>query len=144
VERARRSRSPRTVAGQAVVEFALVSGIFLFTVFGLVEGGRLIYGYVALAYGVQEGGRYAALISDPRKTDSEVKARVAERAHLITVTVPLVEAKKPDGSARAFSARESGDRVRVGGTYTFTPVVSWVFGGDTSLTLEYATEFTVE
>ena len=49
----------RSVAGQSLVEFALVLPIFLLLVFGVIDGGRLIYTYNSLSNAARDGARVA-------------------------------------------------------------------------------------
>jgi len=53
-----RPRPPRPLAGQGVVEFALVSLTFLMLTFGLVDFGRAVYQRVMLANALREAARY--------------------------------------------------------------------------------------
>ena len=52
-------RSGRHDAGQAVVEFALSLAVLLLLIFGVVEGGRVLHGWITLQNAAREGGRYA-------------------------------------------------------------------------------------
>jgi hypothetical protein len=51
----------RRPAGQALVEFALVLPIFLLLLFGLIDGGRLIYMHTVLSQAAREGARVASV-----------------------------------------------------------------------------------
>ena len=60
----RRRRPPahhHTSLGQGLVEFALVVPIFLFLVFGLVDGARLVYMNSVLSQAAREGARQGAV-----------------------------------------------------------------------------------
>jgi Flp pilus assembly protein TadG len=48
--------------GQALVEFAFVSILFFGLVIGLIESGRLVLAYFALANGAAEGARIASVV----------------------------------------------------------------------------------
>lgn len=71
------SRQPRR--GQALVEFALVLPIFLFLVFAVIDGARLVYTQIQLGQGAREGARVAAVeaaamgLSDPACVASEIQ-----------------------------------------------------------------------
>lgn len=58
--RRRARRSPRT-RGQSLVEFALVIPIFLLLLFGLIDGGRLVYQHSVLSQAAREGARLASV-----------------------------------------------------------------------------------
>ena len=47
------------VAGQAMVEFALVAPMFFLLLFGIIEAGRFIFYYETLNNATREGARYA-------------------------------------------------------------------------------------
>jgi Flp pilus assembly protein TadG len=127
-----------------VVEFALASSLFLLTVFSLFEGGRLIYGYVVLKYAVQEGGRAAALPPATTPNEDAVRARVEERALMITTTSFYVQVTGPDGASKPFADRVAGDRVRVHAHYIYVPIVAFVFDGIGQRTFSTESEFLVE
>ena len=47
--------------GQSLVEFALVLPIFLLLLFGLIDGGRLVYHHSVLSQAAREGARLASV-----------------------------------------------------------------------------------
>ncbi|HET8785696.1 MAG TPA: TadE/TadG family type IV pilus assembly protein [Candidatus Limnocylindrales bacterium] len=55
---ARRYRRSR---GQSLVEFALVLPIFILLLFGLIDGGRLVYQHSVLSQAAREGARLASV-----------------------------------------------------------------------------------
>lgn len=55
---AKKGRIPR---GQSLVEFALVLPIFLLLLFGLIDGGRLVYMHTVLSQAAREGARVASV-----------------------------------------------------------------------------------
>ena len=48
-------------AGQSLVEFALVLPIFMLFLFGLIDGGRLVYQHSVLSQAAREGARLASV-----------------------------------------------------------------------------------
>lgn len=48
-------------AGQSIVEFALVLPIFILFLFGLIDGGRLVYQHSVLSQAAREGARLASV-----------------------------------------------------------------------------------
>lgn len=59
---ARRSdRAGRRTRGQSLVEFALVLPIFVLMLFGLIDGGRLVYQHSVLSQAAREGARLASV-----------------------------------------------------------------------------------
>lgn len=51
---------PKIEKAQTMVEFALVFPLVLLLTYGLIEFGRLLFIYTAVASGAREGARYAA------------------------------------------------------------------------------------
>jgi Flp pilus assembly protein TadG len=60
MSRLMRRRQPRS-RGQSLVEFALVIPIFLLLLFGLIDGGRLVYQHSVLSQAAREGARLASV-----------------------------------------------------------------------------------
>lgn len=56
----RPSRVPGPDSGQSLVEFTLMLPLFLFMVFAIVDGGRMVYANAALSQAAREGARVAA------------------------------------------------------------------------------------
>ncbi|MEA2510940.1 MAG: hypothetical protein QOF33_1694 [Thermomicrobiales bacterium] len=142
---ARRGWGRDGARGQAIVEFAIAFPVFLVMVMGLLEGGRLVWSYVTLSHAVQEGGRTAVLADT--SGESAVKSKVVAAAGPLTVATGNVTIKvtdKSSGTTKGFRARDVGDRVEVKATFAFTPVVTSLFGGKTTLTLTGSTELMVE
>src|SRR5258705_3749290 len=48
-------------AGTSMAEFALVASVFMMIIFGIIEFGRMLYTYNALADAARRGARYAVL-----------------------------------------------------------------------------------
>lgn len=67
-------------SGQTLVEFALSLTVLLLLIFGVIEGGRLLHGWITLQNAAREGGRYAitgqyeesCLIETPACPDARV------------------------------------------------------------------------
>jgi hypothetical protein len=57
--------------GQALVEFALIIGIFVLVVVGIFEGGRAIYTYNAMSNAVREALREAIVHQDDAAIEAE-------------------------------------------------------------------------
>jgi hypothetical protein len=51
----------RDRSGQSLVEFALVFPIFMLLLFGLIDGGRLVYQHSVLSQAAREGARLASV-----------------------------------------------------------------------------------
>ena len=57
----RSGRAGGRSAGQSLVEFALVLPIFILFLFGLIDGGRLVYQHSVLSQAAREGARLASV-----------------------------------------------------------------------------------
>lgn len=53
------TRRQRTARGQSLVEFALVIPVFILLIFGLIDGGRLVYTYNTVANAARDAARVA-------------------------------------------------------------------------------------
>lgn len=53
-----REAGTKSETGQATLEFALVIGILLVLVFGIIDFSRLFFAYATMSNGVREGARY--------------------------------------------------------------------------------------
>lgn len=87
----------RVVFGQATVEFAFTSLIFLTLVFGTIDFGRVAFTYSQLHNGVREGARVAKVKCG---NESAIKNAVIDRSPTLglttgDITVTSVGACKP-------------------------------------------------
>lgn len=73
--------------GQAMVEFALVIGIFMLVVVGIFEGGRAIYYYNAMSNAVNEGLREAIVHQDNPAITAEINRVLGGLASQSTTTI---------------------------------------------------------
>lgn len=72
----RLAAADRASAGQAMVEFALVLGIFILLFFGLIGLTVVFFGWLTTASAAREGTRYA--VGDKAALDSAVKDHICE------------------------------------------------------------------
>jgi Flp pilus assembly protein TadG len=54
-------RGAQSARGQSLVEFALTIPIFILLLFGLIDGGRLVYQHSVLSQAAREGARLASV-----------------------------------------------------------------------------------
>lgn len=137
----RETASRTTFRAQSLVEFALVGPVFLLLVFGVIEGGRLVWAYNSVNHAAQEAARLAVL-SDTGSV-AAVQSQAVDSADPLTVQAADVTVEINDGST-AFADREIGDRIRVTVDYDFIPVVGMVFGSGAAIALTGETELMVE
>ena len=104
--------------GQATVEFAFASIMFLLLVFGTVDLGRSIYIFATLHNAVREGGRVAKV--DPTNTTA-IRSEVLERAPATGLTGGQVTVS---GCGDCLT----GDEITVTATYQFTAITQDLLG----------------
>jgi Flp pilus assembly protein TadG len=83
-------RMARGERGQALVEFALASVVFLMTIFGTLQFGLMVWHYNMISNLAQEGARWASVRGSTstivNATSSDVQTFVDSRSTGITVT----------------------------------------------------------
>ncbi len=124
-----RNRSGRSIGtragfGQATVEFAIVSIIFLTIILGTIDLGRGVYMYSELTNSVREGARYAEVA--PTAT-SAIKSRVVSKA-------PGLGLSTGDVTVTCSSACTTGNKVTVRADLPFS-LVSQSFLGISPFTM---------
>lgn len=111
--------------GQAAVELAFVLPVFFLLIFGIIEGGRLIFTYNELTNAAREGARYAVAhgtqASSPAEA-SDVQAYVLEKSVGLESPALTVSTSWLDGN------KDPGSRVRVSANYSYEPVIGMIFG----------------
>jgi len=135
----RQHHAPRR--GQSIVEFALVAPLFFFMVLGVIEGGRMIYAYNTINHAAQEAAREGILVSTANV--SQVRNRAVTAADPLKITPGNVTVQV-NGGAKNYSDREIGDRLRVTINYSFSPIVTMVFGSSTAIGLSATSEMMIE
>jgi Flp pilus assembly protein TadG len=131
----------RRQRGQSLVELSLVLPAFFMLVFGIFDGGALVYSAVTLDHGVQEAARVALLSS----TVSEAQVRDAVRSNAHSLAIPDANITiSVNGGATPFESRVAGDRVEVIATYPYQSIVASAFGMKLSLTLTARSEVGAE
>ena len=136
----RHQQQPRT-RGQSIVEFALITPLLLTLLFGLIEGGRIIYTYNAVNHAAQEAARVGVLADTGGVGD--VKAKAIEAGDPLTINAGDVSVEVNNGST-SFGDRDIGDRLAVTVGHDFTPIVAMVFGSTASIHLSGTSELMVE
>ncbi|HLT18197.1 MAG TPA: TadE family protein [Thermomicrobiales bacterium] len=130
-----------TGRGQSVVEFALVAPLFFFMLFGVLEGGRMIYAYNTINHAAQEAAREGILVTTTNV--SQIRTRAVDAASPLEVR-PGDVTVQVNGGAKNYGDREIGDRLRVTVNYRFTPVVMMLFGSSAPFQLSATTEMMIE
>ncbi len=113
-----RSRHRLARAGQATVEFALVSIIFLTLVLGTIDLGRAVYMYSQLTNSVREGARYAQIAPTD---DTTIKQRVIDYS-------PGLGLQTGDVTVSCSGDCKTGDNVTVSVSMDFSLVAQQFLG----------------
>ena len=123
--------------GQGIVEFALVAPILFIMLFGVMEGGWLLFHNHQVSNAAREGARFAVVNgeeSGTNLTSEMVRERIEDRVTLFnpeSIDVTL-RCEDPDGSG-AIDQTCSPDlmapeqRVRVEVDYTHETLVGFIF-----------------
>jgi Flp pilus assembly protein TadG len=119
--------------GQSTVEFALVATIFFTMIFGIIEGGRLLFTYHQINNAAREGARYAVahgIANEAHIDESDYQAmidHIADRTTGLSVDGLSVSAEWP-GDTRTDrcpqGSNEAGCPVRVTTTYSYEPMLA--------------------
>jgi Flp pilus assembly protein TadG len=105
LRRARVTAFARDVAGNPAVEFGLLAPVILLFIFGIAEGGRLLWTLNALHYSVQEAARCASINKTTCGTATQIQSFAAGRSGA-------------GFSASVFTATVTGCGNRVSASYT--------------------------
>jgi Flp pilus assembly protein TadG len=135
------ARPRRAIHAQNLVEFALIGPLFFLMIFGTIELGRAVYTNHQIANGTREGARYAAVHGSKatsQATSATVKSYMLTKMTAVDSGALSVSLAYPNGN------NNPGSKARVTSTYTFTPIVSLVFGGAGSLTFTHTSEVVIK
>jgi Flp pilus assembly protein TadG len=113
-----------SLAGQGLVEFALVLPLLLLILIGVLDLGRLSFAAMTVTNAAREGARYGA--TNPTAT-SAIVARAQNEAYgsIISPSQLIVSTPTfPEGCAL-------GKPIQVTVTYNFQLITAYVFGGGT-------------
>jgi Flp pilus assembly protein TadG len=121
----RRIMSQKRFRGQAMVEFAIVSTIFFSLIFGIIEGGRLLFTFHQVNHAAREGARYAVAHGSVNGNAglADIEAHIASTTVGLSQSSVTVQMSTPNGN----TPRQP---VTVAVSYDFQPVVSLVFGSN--------------
>jgi Flp pilus assembly protein TadG len=128
----------RTSAGQALVEFTLVAPVLFLMLFGVIEGGRLVWTNHEVVNGTREGARLA-MVSGSQATNPATEGDIANL--IINRTAGL---NLGDLTVQVTGlGGEPGTKAVVTATYQYRPIVGMVFGVGT-IELNARSEVTIQ
>ncbi len=127
----------RTGRGQSLVEFALIAPLFLTLLFGIIEGGRLLWTVHTVNNAAKEGARYTtvrgsgSIQSDAPATESKITTYMLSKGTGLNSDELSVELVLLDGNMNDKS------RFRVEASYEYDFILASMFGlGSITLTSE--------
>jgi Flp pilus assembly protein TadG len=118
----------RGLPGQGMVEFALVAPLFFLMLFGVMEGGWLLFHNHQVSNAAREGARFAVVngeMSGTGLTDAMIRTHVQDRVSLSNWDNATVNLVLVDGDM------EPESRIRVEVDYTHTTLVGFIFASGT-------------
>ncbi len=126
------ARRLTTDEGGSLIEFPLISVMFVLLLLGVVEVGRLMLVYTTMANAARAGARYAIVhgsdrtgsgVNGPSASGSATQVQTVVQdfasAGLLTVSNLVISVTYPDGT------NTPGSRVSVRVTYAYDPLVSY-------------------
>lgn len=131
----RRKRS----RGQAMVEFALVAPVLFLMLFGVIEGGRLVWTNHEVVNGTREGARLAMVAgatNGPAVTEADIRNRVLSSTAGLPDNGDLTVVTTNLGGA-------PGEKVVVTTAYQYRPIIGMIFGMGT-ISLNSRSEVTIQ
>ena len=84
-----RTREGRKADGQSLVEFALISAVFVLVVMGIFDLGRVVFHYNTLSNVAREGARYASVLHENSSGGLEVANCASVVGHMQSLGVGL-------------------------------------------------------
>ena len=108
-------RSRKHARGAALAETAIVFVVFTLMIFGIIDGGRMMWEYNILSYSAREGVRYASMRGSTNThpaTASDVQNYVTSQA--LGLGVSTAVSWSPNN--------QPGSTVQVTTTHAFTPI----------------------
>ncbi len=116
-------RFARASEGVAAVEFAIVVPVFLMFVFGIFEGGRMLWIRNSIQTATEEAGRFA--MAHTTATDAELVTQAADYFDSVSMDNPTFTIVRDTVDAMDF--------VTISGVYSFQPMVSIIDFGSVQL-----------
>ncbi len=120
--------------GQSLVEFALVTPLFFLLIFGIIEGGRLVWTHHTMTNATREGARYAT-VRGSGSTQTDAPASSASiRAHMLAVSTGLAASDLNVNMVLLDGDMGDKSRFRIESSYEYEFIITSMFGLD-SITL---------
>jgi Flp pilus assembly protein TadG len=127
------ARAARGQQGSSVVEFALISPIFLLLLFGILEFGLVMYSKGIITQAGREGARFGVVYSTPPKSAAQIQTQVQDYLTGAGFTGPVTITVTGAGGAKGAPLG-----VKVAYTYQYLVLPNFVtsLGGNLNLSTE--------
>ncbi len=116
-------RFVRASDGAAVIEFAIVVPVFLMFVFGIIEGGRMLWIRNSIQTATEEAGRFA--MAHTTATDTELITHATDYFDSVGIDNPTFTVVRDTTGGMDF--------VTISGVYSFQPMVAIIDFGSVQL-----------
>ncbi len=125
--RNRLSRLTGDAAGAVAIEYAIILPVLLIALLGVMDLGRLLWGYASVSNAAQTAARCFAIKATACQTTTATQNYAATQAYGVTI------------DASAFTVTTPACGVQVAASYAFNFVVPWFyvmpFGGSNTINL---------
>jgi Flp pilus assembly protein TadG len=122
----RRFRKSRV--GQGLVEFALIGPVFLLLVFGILEGGRLLWTFHTLNNAAKEGARYTTVRGSGSTLPDAPATGASIKTYILTKSTGLDGANLNVDLVLVDGDMDDRSRFRVETTYEHDFIITSIFG----------------
>jgi len=117
-------------AGQSLVEFALITPLFFLLIFGIIEGGRLVWTYHTITNATREGARSATVRgSGSTQTDAPASS-VRIKDHMLAVSSGLTPSDLNVNMVLLDGDMDDQSRFRIESSYEYEFIMTSIFGVD--------------
>lgn len=116
------ARFLRDTCGTAAIEFAILSTVFFGLLFGILEGGYILYMDLGIQHATEMAARCASVNSTTCGSTSAIQTYAASQAYGVS----------PPSSAFTYSSTTCGNKVTASYNYSFLGSYFW---GRSSVTL---------
>lgn len=118
----------KTSIGQGLVEFALIGPVFLLLVFGILEGGRLLWTYHTLNNSAKEGARYATVRGDGSTQPDAPVTAASIQSHMLSKSTGLDGSNLTVNLVLLDGDMDDLSQFQVQATYEHDFIVTSIFG----------------
>lgn len=118
----------QTRVGQNLVEFALIGPLFFLLVFGILEGGRMIWTYHTVSNATKEGARYTTVRGNGSTLSDAPASAGAIENHMVDLSAGLDPEALHVTMVLLDGDMEDRSRFRIETSYEYEFIVTSIFG----------------